>query len=131
LSAHAGEVTTFYGIGFGPVAALPATGKPAGSSLSTMNSAPSVTINAQNATMLFAGLSPRVRRTLSVQLVMPDQKVIGNLTVQFNTGGLNPNLVTIPVQPWGSCGLAIRPNHKRRLPQRGECILSGLSANRK
>ena len=99
MSAHAGEVITFYGIGFGPMAPLPATGKPAGSSpLSTMNPAPSVTINAQNATVLFADLSPGSVGLYQFNVVIPDQEGIGNLTVQFNTGGLNPNLVAIPVQ---------------------------------
>jgi uncharacterized protein (TIGR03437 family) len=75
LSAHAGEVITFYGIGFGPVAPLPATGKPAGSSpLSTMNSAPSVTINAENATVLFAGLSPGSAGLYQFNVVISDQK---------------------------------------------------------
>jgi uncharacterized protein (TIGR03437 family) len=97
--AHAGEVITLYGVGFGPVTPLPATGAVAGSSpLSTMNPTPSVTINAQNATVPFAGLSPGSVGLYQFNVVVPDRVGIGNLTVQFNTGGLNPNLVTIPVQ---------------------------------
>ncbi len=97
--ARSGEVITLYGTGFGPVTPLPPTGTPAGSSpLSTMNPAPSITINAHNASVLFAGLSPGSVGLYQFNIVVPDQVGVGNLNVQFNTGGLNPNLVTIPVQ---------------------------------
>src|SRR5579883_1601020 len=97
--AHNGEVITLYGTGFGPVTPLPETGAPAGSSpVSTMNPAPSVTINGHNSTLLFAGLSPGSVGLYQFNLVIPDQAGIGNLNVQFDTGGLNPKLVTIPVQ---------------------------------
>jgi uncharacterized protein (TIGR03437 family) len=97
--AHSGEVITLYGTGFGPVRPLPATGAPAGSSPpSTMNPTPSITINAHNATVQFAGLSPGSVGLYQFNVAVPDQVGTGNLTVLFNTGGLNPNLVTIPVQ---------------------------------
>jgi uncharacterized protein (TIGR03437 family) len=97
--AHPGDVITLYGTGFGPVTPLPATGAPAGSSpASSMNPMPSVTINAQNATVLFAGLSPGSVGLYQFNVVVPNQVGTGNLNVQFNTGGLNPNIVTIPVQ---------------------------------
>jgi uncharacterized protein (TIGR03437 family) len=97
--AHSGEAITLYGTGFGPVTPLPTTGAPAGSSPpSTMNPAPSVTINAHNSTVQFAGLSPGLVGLYQFNVVVPDQVGIGNLTVLFNTGGLGPSLVTIPVQ---------------------------------
>jgi uncharacterized protein (TIGR03437 family) len=97
--AHSGEVITLYGTGFGPVTPLPETGAPAGSSpVSTMDPKPSVTINAHDATVLFAGLSPGSIGLYQFNVVVPNQVGVGNLNVQFNTGGLNPNLVTIPVQ---------------------------------
>ncbi|MBZ5608923.1 MAG: hypothetical protein LAP38_11730 [Acidobacteriia bacterium] len=97
--AHPGDAITFYGTGFGPVTPLPATGAPAGSSpASTMNPMPSATINAHNAAVLFAGLSPGSVGLYQFNVVVPDQVGTGNLNVQFTTGGLGPPLVTIPVQ---------------------------------
>jgi uncharacterized protein (TIGR03437 family) len=97
--AHSGEAITFYGTGFGPVTPLPATGAAAGSSpASTMDSTPGVTINNHNATVLFAGLSPGSVGLYQFNVVVPDQVGKGNLNVLINTGGLNSNLVTIPVQ---------------------------------
>ena len=63
-----------------------------------MQPAPSVTINASNAAVSFAGLSPGSVGLYQFNVVVPNNVGIGNLNVQFNTGGLNPNLVTIPVQ---------------------------------
>jgi uncharacterized protein (TIGR03437 family) len=97
--AHSGEVITLYGTGFGPVTPLPATDTPAGASpLSTMNPTPSVTINAHNSTVLFAGLSPGSVGLYQFNVVVPDQVGRGNLNVLINVGGTNSNLVTIPVQ---------------------------------
>jgi len=97
--AHSGEIITLYGIGFGPVTPQSATGASAGSSpLSIMNPIPSVTINNHNATVLYAGLSPGSVGLYQFNVVVPDQVGTGNLTVLFNTGGLGPPLVTIPVQ---------------------------------
>jgi uncharacterized protein (TIGR03437 family) len=78
---------------------LPATGAPAGSSpVSTLDPKPSVMINSHDATTLFAGLSPGSVGLYQFNVVVPDQLGVGNLIVFFNTGGLGPNLVTIPVQ---------------------------------
>ncbi len=97
--AHSGEVITFYGVGFGPVTPLSATGAPAGASPpSIMQPAPSVTINAHNATVEFAGLSPGSVGLYQFNVVVPDQVGNGNLNVFFTIGGLHPPLVTIPVQ---------------------------------
>jgi uncharacterized protein (TIGR03437 family) len=96
--AHSGEAITLYGTGFGPVTPLPATGAPAGSSPVSTMATPSVYINGHNANVLFAGLSPGAVGLYQFNVVVPGQVGIGNLTVQFNTGGLNPGLVTIPVQ---------------------------------
>jgi uncharacterized protein (TIGR03437 family) len=97
--AHSGKAITFYGTGFGPVTPLPATGAPAGSSPpSILNRVPSVTINAHNATVLFAGLSPGSVGLYQFNVVIPDQVGIGNLNVLINVGGTNSNLVTIPVR---------------------------------
>jgi uncharacterized protein (TIGR03437 family) len=63
-----------------------------------MQPAPAVTINSYNATVLYAGLSPGSVGLYQFNVLVPDQVGTGNLNVQFSTGGLNPNLVTIPVQ---------------------------------
>jgi uncharacterized protein (TIGR03437 family) len=63
-----------------------------------MDSTPGVTINNHNATVLFAGLSPGSVGLYQFNVVVPDQVGKGNLNVLINTGGLNSNLVTIPVQ---------------------------------
>lgn len=97
--ARAGEVITFYGTGFGSVTPLPATGAPAGASPpSAMDRAPSVTINAHNASVLFAGLSPGSVGLYQFNVVVPDQVGIGDLNVLINVGGQNSNLVRVPVQ---------------------------------
>jgi uncharacterized protein (TIGR03437 family) len=97
--AQEGEVITFYGTGFGPVTPLPATGAPAGSSPpSIMSTAPTVSINSHNATVLFAGLSPGSVALYQFNVVVPDRVGIGNLNVLIDVGGTNSNLVTIPVQ---------------------------------
>jgi len=89
--AHSGEVITFYGVGFGPVTPLPATGAPAGASPpSIMRPAPSVTINAHNATVEFAGLSPGSVGLYQFNVVVSDQVGNGNLNVFFTIGGLHP-----------------------------------------
>jgi len=63
-----------------------------------MQPPPLVTINAHNATVRFAGLSPGSVGLYQFNVVVPDQVGTGNLNVQFNTGGVYTNLVTVPVQ---------------------------------
>jgi uncharacterized protein (TIGR03437 family) len=97
--SHSGEVITLYGTGFGPVTPLPPTGAPAGVlPQSTMDNTPTVTVNAHNATVVFAGLSPGSVGLYQFDLVIPSRVGIGDLNVLLNIGGQNSNLVTIPVQ---------------------------------
>jgi len=97
--ARSGEVISVYGIGFGSVTPSPATGAPAADSPpSTLNAAVSATINAHNAPVLFAGLSPGSVGVYQFKLSIPDRVGIGDLNVLINVGGQNSNLVTIPVK---------------------------------
>ena len=97
--AHPGEVITVYGVGFGPVTPAAATGVPAGSSPpSTLNANVSVTVNAQNASVLFSGLSPGAVGLYQFNIVIPDRVGVGDLNLLINVGGRNSNLVTVPVQ---------------------------------
>ena len=97
--ARSGEAITLYGIGFGPVTPLPATGASATDSPpSTLNADVSATINAHNAPVLYAGLSPGSVGVYQFKLAVPDRVGIGDLNVLINVGGQNSNLVTIPVQ---------------------------------
>ncbi|MBZ5636570.1 MAG: hypothetical protein LAO55_25885 [Acidobacteriia bacterium] len=97
--SRSGEVITLYGTGFGPVTPLPPTGEPAGVlPQSTMDSTPTVTVNANNATVVFAGLSPGSVGLYQFDFVIPNRVGIGDLNVLINAGGQNSNLVTIPVK---------------------------------
>jgi len=97
--AHSGEAITVYGVGFGPVTPAVPTGVPAGGSPpSTLFADISVTVNAHNAGVLFAGLSPGSVGLYQFNIVIPDRVGIGDLNLLINVGGQNSNLVTIPVQ---------------------------------
>jgi len=97
--AHSGEVITVYGVGFGPVTPPVATGVPAGGSPpSSLIANVSVTVNAQNAGVPFAGLSPGSVSLYQFNVVIPDRVGVGDLNLLINVGGQNSNLVTIPVQ---------------------------------
>lgn len=97
--ARPGDVITLYGVGFGPVTPLPATGAPAGGSPpSAMNPNPTVSINAHNATVLFAGLSPGSVGLYQFNIVVPDGLGIGDLPALISVGGQISNVFSLPVQ---------------------------------
>jgi uncharacterized protein (TIGR03437 family) len=97
--ARPGDVITLYGIGFGPVTPAPATGAPAGASPpSVINPNPTVSINARNATVLFAGLSPGSVGLYQFNIVVPDGLGIGDLPALINVGGQISNVFSLPVQ---------------------------------
>jgi uncharacterized protein (TIGR03437 family) len=97
--ARPGDVITLYGVGFGPVTPSPATGVPAGASpRSVMNPSPTVSINAHNATVLFAGLSPGSVGLYQFNIVVPDGLGIGALPAVVNVGGQIGNVFSLPVQ---------------------------------
>jgi uncharacterized protein (TIGR03437 family) len=94
-----GEAITLYGVGFGPVTPLPATGAAAGDSpLSALSTNPTVGINGQNATVLFAGLSPSLVGLYQFNIVVPSGLGIGDLPAAINMGGQISNVASIPVQ---------------------------------
>jgi uncharacterized protein (TIGR03437 family) len=97
--ARPGDVITLYGIGFGPVTPSPTTGAPAGSSPpSVMNPNPTVSISAQNATLLFACLSPGSVGLYQFNFVVPGGLGIGDLPAGIRVDGQPSNIVFIPVQ---------------------------------
>lgn len=97
--ARPGDVITFYGVGFGPVTPSVSTGAPAGAAPpSILNPAPTVSVNAQNANVLFAGLSPGSVGLYQFNIVVPDGLGIGDLPALVNTGGQISNIFSIPVQ---------------------------------
>ncbi len=97
--ARPGAVITLYGVGFGPVTPLPATGARAGSSPpSVINPNPTVSINAHNATVLFAGLSPGSVGLYQFNFVVPDGLGIGDLPASINVSGQMSNVFSLPVQ---------------------------------
>ena len=97
--ARPGDVITLYGVGFGPVTPSAATGAPAGGSPpSVMNPNPTVSVNAHNATVLFAGLSPGSVGLYQFNIVVPDGLGIGDLPALINVGGQMSNVFSLPVQ---------------------------------
>jgi uncharacterized protein (TIGR03437 family) len=97
--ARPGDVITLYGVGFGPVTPLPATGAPAGGSPpSVMNPNPIVGISAHNATVQFAGLSPGSVGLYQFNIVVPDGLGIGDLPALITAGGQVSNVFSLPVQ---------------------------------
>jgi uncharacterized protein (TIGR03437 family) len=100
--ARPGDVITLYGVGFGPVTPLVATGAPAGASPpSVLNPSPTVSISARNTTVLFAGLSPGSVGLYQFNIVVPDGLGIGDLPALINLGGQISNVFSIPVQGQG------------------------------
>jgi uncharacterized protein (TIGR03437 family) len=97
--ARPGDVITLYGVGFGPVMPSSATGAPAGGSPpSVMTPNPTVSINAHNATMLYAGLSPGSVGLYQFNMMVPDGLGIGDLPALINVGGQISNVFSLPVQ---------------------------------
>ena len=97
--ARPGDVITLYGVGFGPVTPLPATGAPAGSSPpSAMNPSPIISINAHNATVLVAGLSPGSVGLYQFNIVVPGGLGIGDLPALISASGQISNVFSLPVQ---------------------------------
>jgi uncharacterized protein (TIGR03437 family) len=106
--ARPGDFITLYGVGFGPVTPLPATGAPAGGSPpSVMNPNPIVGISAHNATVQFAGLSPGSVGLYQFNIVVPDGLGIGDLPALINAGGQVSNAFSLPVQ--GQAGVVGPP----------------------
>jgi hypothetical protein len=97
--ARPGDAITLYGVGFGPVTPLPATGAPAGGSPpSVMNPNPIVGVSAHNATVQFAGLSPGSVGLYQFNIVVPDGLGIGDLPALINVGGQISNVFSLPIQ---------------------------------
>jgi uncharacterized protein (TIGR03437 family) len=97
--ARPGDVITLYGVGFGPVSPSPATGAPAGGSPPpAINPIPTVSINAHNTTVLFAGLSPGSVGLYQFNIVVPDGLGIGDLPALINVVGQISNVFSLPVQ---------------------------------
>jgi len=96
---QSGEVITFYGTGFGPVAPLPATGALAAASpLSTMDPTPVLAIGGHDAALQFAGLTPGFAGLYQFNAIIPSGLGGGDLPVLMSVGGQLSNLVSIPLQ---------------------------------
>lgn len=97
--ARPGDAITLYGVGFGPVTPSAITGAAAGAAPpSVISPTPTVGINAHNATILFAGLSPGSVGLYQFNIVVPDGLGIGNLPALINVGGQISNVFSLPVQ---------------------------------
>ena len=97
--ARPGEAITLYGVGFGPATPPAATGMPSGGSPpSVINPNPSVSISAQNATTLFAGLSPGAVGLYQFNIVMPNSLGVGDLPGLVRVGGQISNVFSLPVE---------------------------------
>jgi hypothetical protein len=70
----------------------------ANSPSSVMNPSPTVSINAQNATVLFAGLSPGSVGLYQFNIVVPDGLGIGDLPALISVGGQISNVFSLPIQ---------------------------------
>lgn len=97
--ARPGDAIVLYGVGFGPVTPLPATGAPSGGSPpSIMTPNPIVGIAGHNATVQFAGLTPTAVGLYQFNIVVPDGLGIGDLPALINVGGQTSNVFSLPVQ---------------------------------
>jgi len=97
--ARPGDYVTLYGVGFGPVTPLPATGTASGSlPLSKISPSPAIGVGGQNATLQFAGLTPGVVGLYQFNLVMPDGLGVGDLPGLVNIGGQISNVFALPVR---------------------------------
>jgi uncharacterized protein (TIGR03437 family) len=97
--ARPGNVITLYGVGFGSVTPLPATGAPSPASPpSAISPTPAVGIGGQNATVLFAGLTPSVVGLYQFNIVMPGGLGVGDLPGLIDVGGQISNVFSLVVQ---------------------------------
>jgi uncharacterized protein (TIGR03437 family) len=58
---------------------------------------PTVQVDGQNATVLFAGLTPGGVGLYQINFVVPPSSKTGNLNVVITQGGAEANVVTLPV----------------------------------
>lgn len=111
LPAAPGSIINLWLNSMGPTTGAPVAGEPApgvtpGSQPLTLASQPTVTINGQSATVMFAGLAPGLSGLYQLDVQVPFDVVTGAATIQvafanpFATVATQPN-VTIPYRQLG------------------------------
>lgn len=96
--ADAGENVTLYATGLGAVESSIDTGDPApaGTLIHTLET-PSLMVGSEQATVLFAGLSPGLVGTYQINIALPANMPSGNTTISVSLGGKTTS-VQIPIR---------------------------------
>ncbi len=102
--AKPGEVLVIYLSGMGPTNPSVKSGAPAPSSepLARVTIQPTVTVDGQNATVQFAGLSPGFVGLYQVNFQVPSNAKSGDLSLMLTQGGVSSNATKLPVKSSGT-----------------------------
>jgi uncharacterized protein (TIGR03437 family) len=96
--AKPGEYIAVYLVGMGPTNTPVSSGAPAPSNpLATVTIPPSITVNGEGASYIFAGLAPGLVGAYQVNLQVPADAINGDLVLTFSEDGINSNSAILPV----------------------------------
>jgi uncharacterized protein (TIGR03437 family) len=96
--AHPNEPLMIYLVGMGATTiAVPSGTATPSNATASVTLQPTVQVDGQNATVLFAGLTPGGVGLYQINFVVPPSSKTGNLNVVITQGGAEANVVTLPV----------------------------------
>jgi uncharacterized protein (TIGR03437 family) len=95
--AHPGEPLTIYLAGMGPTSPSVSSGNPTPIQLVPVSVQPMLTLDGQNCTIQYAGLTPSGIGLYQINFTVPSNARSGNLNLVVTQSGVTSNTTTLPV----------------------------------